>query len=85
MLNAINNLIGVVQQRLPPVIPQPVQQGAEGQGIGIRVRSRSPPPRLAEGQGEASVHRVQPPPVLERAPVRVPRDIGDEIRELLRL
>ena len=85
VLTAINNLIGVVQQRLPPVIPQPVQQGAEGQGISIRVRSRSPPPRLAEGQGEASVHRVQPPPVLERAPVRVPRDIGDEIRELLRL
>ena len=49
------------------------------------MRSRSPPPRLAEGQGEASVHRAQPPPVLERAPVRVPRDIGDEIRELLRL
>ena len=49
VLNAINNLIGVVQQRLPSVIPQLVQQGAKGQGAGIRGRSRSPPPRLAEG------------------------------------
>ena len=83
VLNAINNLIGFVQQRLPPVIPQPVQCGAMGQGAGIRERSRSPPPKLAEGQGEVSVHQIQPPPVLERAPVRMPKDIGDEIRELL--
>ena len=68
VLNAINNLIGVVHQRLPP----PRQQDAGGHGANIRERSRIPPPRLAKDQGEASIHQAEPPPTLEQALVREP-------------
>jgi hypothetical protein len=74
---AIQNLIGVVQESIPPVVLQGEQQGIGGQGADNRERSRSPPPRFAEDQGEALVHQLEPPPA--------PRDIGDEISGLLRL
>ena len=89
ILDAIQNLIGVVQQRLPTAVVHPSQQMSEEHRTVIRERTRSPPPNRsgshAELEGE-SVHRLESPPGVELRPVlRVPRDIGDEIRELLRL
>ena len=89
ILDALQALIGVVQQRLPPSIVKLGQQILKGEaqdlgggGAGGRERSRSPPPRQAEGQGEhegESIHQRGPP--LDRPP----RHIGDDIRELIRL
>ena len=55
----------------------------------IRERTRNPPPRHsgshAELEGE-SIHRPESQPGVELQPIlRAPRDIGDEIKELLHL
>ena len=89
ILDAIQALIGVVHQRLPPPvvqqgqqIPVVIAQDLGGGGAEGRERSRSPPLRQAEGQGEhegESIHQRGPPHD------RHPRHIGDDIRELIRL
>ena len=89
ILDAIQNLIGVVQQRLPAAVVHPSQQMSEEHRTVIRERTRSPPPNRSGShvglEGE-SVHRPESPPGVELRPVlRAPWDIGDEIRELLRL
>ena len=72
---------------MPPVVPWPKQQGIGEKRADNRERSRSPPPRDAEGQGdheEVSVHQIGPTLVIEPPiVVRAPKDIGNEIMDLM--
>ena len=71
ILDAIQNLIGVVQQRSPAAIVHPSQQMLGEHRTVIRERTRSPPPSHsgshAKLEGEF-VHRPEFPPRLELRP-----------------
>jgi hypothetical protein len=89
LLQAFQNLAGLILDRMPPVVPQNVQQGTEGHGSSARERSRSPPPRIAAVQVEPEVGSIREPEAPARDEVRIierpPPDAGDQIRGLLRL
>lgn len=89
LLEAIQNLIGIVQERIPAENPQVRNQDYGSHRSVDRERSRCLAPIPVENQGGNElefVHIPGPPPVVE--PVyfeRAHRDRGDLIREVMHL
>lgn len=86
---ALQNLIGIVQDRLPAVDHNVENQNSGSHRTVEPEWSRSPPPNPVESQAghePESIHLPAPPPAV--APVfieRARRDPGDLIREVMRL